>query len=458
MSRGCSHPTARIRLCQYMAKYSNSRAFVELITLSLLHITVSSREVRYGLPFSHDKRRQDSYVVKGFPILRWATGALWDEANIWLAGIAQSIPIKDINIKTIRSLAYALLTFMRFVELEGRAWNYLPMIPAERTINRYRKHLVDARDNNEIAASTASAKMSVAIRLFRWAQNSEIISAVPFEVTTKKVIKVPDRYGRDIAISVDFSNLSIPNRRASVDRVEGGLMPISPEYQDQLLEFANEKLSRELYLMLRIAFESGLRIESICDLKLNSINWAVMDHSEPSIYWLHVGPNVDGAPVTTKYGVSGAVMIGADLLQDLKEYCLSTRRLLREGKAPPENRSLLFITSMGNPYVRREGVDGSAVNSIVYDMKAKAVASGLSFDDFHFHRARATFGVSIVQCGIDCGMPLSDVIVFARDCMLHKDVETTLLYVKFLQNSKIKAKYANEYTKAILGAHGERHK
>lgn len=447
-----------MRLCQYMAKYSNSTAFVELITLTLMHIAVSPWDVSYGLPFRHDKRRQENYILKGFPILRWATGALWDEANIWLASIAQSIPVKDISIKTIRSLAYALLTFMRFVEIEGRAWNYLPMIPAERTINRYRKHLIDLRQDHQIAASTASAKMSVALRLFRWAQKNEIISTLPFEHATKKVFKIPDRYGRDITITVDFSNLSIPNRKASVDRLEDGLMPVSSEYRDELLEFAHTQMSRELYLMLRVAFESGLRIESICDLKINTIGWAVRDQFEANIYWLQVGPEVDGAPVTTKYRVSGAVMITADLLQDLKEYGASTRRLLREARASSQNRSLLFITSKGNSYGRRENMDGSAINSLVYDMKQKAALSGLDFDDFHFHRARATFGVSIVQCGIDCRIALSDVIAFARDCMLHRHAETTMLYLKFLQNSKVKEKYANEFTKLVLGKYGERFK
>jgi integrase len=439
-----------------MAKYSNSTAFVELITLTLLHIAVSPWDVSYGIPFSRDKRRQENYVVKGFPILRWATGALWDEANIWLAGIAQSIPVKDVSIKTIRSLAYALLTFMRFVELGDRAWNYLPMIPADRTINRYRKHLIDLRNDHEIAASTTSAKMSVVLRLFRWAQANEIISPLPFERATKKVLKIPDRYGRDMTISIDFSNLSIPNRKASVDRLEDGLMPVSREYRDDLLEFANTQMSREFYLMLRVAFESGLRIESICDLKLKTIEWAMRDQFETSIYWLQVGPDVDGAPVSTKYRVNGTVMITADLLQDLKEYATSSRRILREGRTPPQNRSLLFITGMGNSYGRRENMDGSAINSLVYDMKQKATMSGLNFDDFHFHRARATFGVSIVQCGIDCGIRLSDVIPFARDCMLHRHVETTMLYVKFLQNSKIKEKYANEFTKLMMGNFGKR--
>ncbi|MNJ68405.1 hypothetical protein D3C77_646520 [compost metagenome] len=85
---------------------------------------------------------------------------------------------------------------------------------------------------------------------------------------------------------------------------------------------------------------------------------------------------------------------------------------------------------------------------------------GLNFDDFHFHRARATFGVSIVQCGMECepSIPLSDILSFARDCLLHKDVETTMKYVRFLQNSKIKAKYANEYTAAMMGRYNERSK
>lgn len=443
-----------------MAKGSKYIAFVELITLTLFHITVAPGVASYALPFAHDLKRQRKYVVIGFPILRWSTGALWDEANIWLGALAQSIPTQDIRIKSIRFLAYALLTFMRFVESEGRAWNYLPLIPADRIINRYRKHLIDARENGELAASTVSAKMSVVLRLFRWAQINKIISSVAFEVTSVKVVKVPDRYGRELAVSVSFSNLAIPNRKASTDRVEGGLMPVSIGYRNELIDFARDHLSYELYLMLRIAFESGLRIDSICDLKVNTIHWATPDFFDAGLSWLQVGPNVDGAPVTTKFGVQGVVMIGTALLDELKEYCKSIRRITRENRAPENCQALLFITTSGSSYGRRLNADGSAINSLIYAAKEKARKMGLSFDDFHFHRARATFGVAIVQCGMECipSIPLSDVLSFARDCLLHKDIETTMTYVRFLQNSKIKAKYANEYTAVMMGRHAERSK
>lgn len=288
-----------------MAKYSKCMAYVELITLTLFHITVAPGTASYALPFSHDLTRQRNYIVQGFPILRWSTGELWDEANIWLGALAQSIPTQDIRIKSIRFLAYALITFMRFVESEGRPWNYLPVIPADRTINRYRKHLIDARKSGELAASTVSAKMSIVLRLFRWAQKNEIISSVAFEVTSVKVVKVPDRHGRELAVSISFSNLAIPNRKASADRVEGGLMPVSISYRDELIDFARDHLSYELYLMLRVAFETGLRIESICDLKVNTINWGTPDYFDARLSWLQVGPNIDGAPVATKYGVQG---------------------------------------------------------------------------------------------------------------------------------------------------------
>lgn len=456
----CSNSRAWGWLCQYMAKYSNCMAYVELITLTLFHISVSPGTTAYVLPFGHDPARQRRYVIRGFPILRWASGAFWDEANIWLGQLAQSIPVKDITIKTIRAIAYALLTFMRFVETEGRAWNYLPMIPADRTINRYRKHLIDARDAGVLAPSTAKAKMSIALRLFRWAQANKVISLVSFEVTSSKVLKVPDRYGRELAISIQFSNLSIPNRKKAVDRVEGGLLPVSQDYKNQLLKFASIALSSELDLMLRIAFESGLRIESICDLKINTIYWAAPDMYAPGLYWLQVGPNVEGAPVSTKYGVNGSVMIGSDLLQELRDYGKSTRRLLNEQHASVDNRSLLFITRRGNPYGRHVDADRSAINSMVYDMKARARSAGLNFDDFHFHRARATFGISIVQCGMDCqpNIAMSDVLAFARDCLLHQHVDTTMTYVKFLERTKIKTRYANEYTSAIMGLHSEREK
>lgn len=436
-----------------MAKHCKPTASIEFITLSLLHVTATAVSIEYALPFAHDPRRQQEYLIQGFPILRWASGEMWNEANVWLGAQAQNIPVKDTSIKTVRSIAYGLLTFMRFLEQEELPWNYLPIVTAERAINRYRKFLIDSRTDGKLMPATASSKMAVIIRFYRWAQINNVISDAAFEVTTSKLVKIADRYGRDLAVKISFSNLSIKNRKVLKDRVEGGLMPVSVDYKNQILEFAYSHLSIELYYMMRIAFESGLRVDSICDLKVETLNRARTDYYAPSLCWLPVGPSVSGAPVVTKYGVTGEVMISADLVRELKDYCKSLRRIKREIRSSGNSRELIFITSQGHSYGRSEQRDGSSINALVYHAKAKARAVGLNFDDFHFHRARATFGLNVVQCGLDCvpTIPLTAVIAFARDCLLHKNVENTMTYVRFAQNGAVKTNVANEYTKLFMG-------
>ncbi len=436
-----------------MAKHCKRTASIDFITFSLLQVTATTASIEYALPFAHQASRQQDYVIQGFPILRWASGEMWNEANVWLGAQAQNIPVKDTSIKTVRSIAYSLLTFMRFIEREGLPWNYLPIVTAERAINRYRKFLIDARSDGKLMPATASSKMSVLLRFYRWAQMNSVIGDAAFEVTNSKLVKIADRCGRDMAMKISFSNLSIKNRRVLKDRVEGGLMPVSMEYKNHILEFAYSYLSIELYYMLRIAFESGLRIDSICDLKVETLSKARADYYVPSLCWLPVGPGVSGAPVATKYGVAGEVMISADLVRELKDYCKSVRRLKRESRCSESSRALIFITSHGRSYGRNEQRDGSSINALVYHAKLKAKAVGLNFDDFHFHRARATFGVNIVQCGLECvpEIPLTAVIAFTRDCLLHKNIENTMTYVRFAQNGAIKSNVANEYTKLFMG-------
>ncbi len=433
-----------------MAK-SKMRAFVETITLTLYQVTLTKADVGYILPFSHLPSRQLNYTVEGFPLLRWKDSTIWFEANIWLSSMAQSIPLKDLSIKTIQSLAMSLLTFMRFCESEGVGWNYLPIVPAERAINRYRRFLIESRESGAISPSTASAKMSVIIRMYRWCMLGDLLTSIPFETKEQKLISFTDRYGRVLTKDIDLSNLRIRNKKVVADRVEGGLQPVSLAYRNEIIAFARHHLSYEMYLMLRVSFESGLRVDSLSDLKVNSVEWAFEDSSTPLLSWISVGPSVNGAPVRTKFGVNGRVIIGTELLVELKEYAKSKRRLLREVKAPSERKELLFLTSHGNSYARAGNLGGSTLNSLVYEMKKKAKENGKDFDDFHFHRARATFGVSIVSAGIDAKVPLNNVLAFARDLLLHADVRTTMTYVAYVQNSGVKMKYANEYTAFILG-------
>jgi len=141
-------------------------------------------------------------------------------------------------------------------------------------------------------------------------------------------------------------------------------------------------------------------------------------------------------------------MVPLAVLQDLKRYAFSTRRLLREAKANAEDKGLLFLTKSGSAYTVE------TVDRLVYVMRKKAVSFGLHFmHRFKFHQSRATFGTWLMQLLLNAGSK-TDAICMVRDAMLHKDEKTTLGYIKFLENSRAKAYLAAEFNAAFTGLSG----
>ncbi|WP_375286987.1 tyrosine-type recombinase/integrase [Burkholderia pseudomallei] len=113
-------------------------------------------------------------------------------------------------------------------------------------------------------------------------------------------------------------------------------------------------------------------------------------------------------------------MVPKAVLADLKTYASSTTRLLREAKAHRNDKNLLFLARSGRPYTVE------TVNRLVYEMRRRAVASGLQFmQRFRFHQSRATFGTWLMEILLDNKVKTSVAIRVVRDAMLHKDERTT---------------------------------
>ncbi|MDP1045416.1 site-specific integrase, partial [Klebsiella pneumoniae] len=75
-------------------------------------------------------------------------------------------------------------------------------------------------------------------------------------------------------IIVQSSELSIKNRKANALRLEDGLLPVSADDRDIILEYAAEHASWELYLLLTLGFYTGMRLGTLCDLKVSSLERA----------------------------------------------------------------------------------------------------------------------------------------------------------------------------------------
>ncbi len=228
-------------------------------------------------------------------------------------------------------------------------------------------------------------------------------------------------------------------------------MPLTTEGMRQVREYVDMNASLELALMLRVGFETGLRLDSILDLKVETLERTAPDPIAPSSWYrIALGPAAK-PPVRTKGGVSGMVPIPKALLSDLKAYATSTRRLKRQADAAQENRDLVFLTRFGNPYSDPEG---RAVNVEMSRLRAAAVAEGIEvFRDFHFHRTRATFATLLMRAALG-HLEVADAVAFVREACLHKNEATTLKYVKFIETSKAMAEAADQFTREFMGLVG----
>ena len=128
-------------------------------------------------------------------------------------------------------------------------------------------------------------------------------------------------------------------------------------------------------------------------------------------------------------------------------------RLKREALAAPEDKDLVFLTRYGRRYVDPDSGSGSAVGRAMVVLRRKATQAGLAFaKHFHFHMTRATFGTSLTSLLLSQeGATEKAVLDLVSTLMLHKDVSTTLKYIKFVTQARMKAKVANEFSEAYLG-------
>lgn len=382
-------------------------------------------------------------LLERLPQLFWDDQSTWGEANLWSLELAETR-----DVKTVRSAMHHLLGYANWLEKENVHWWDFPARMSERCLTRFRGQLIMMRDHGIVAASTASVRMSTVIRFYRWLmQNGLLSTSWPMWAERQVGIRLSNGFGLEHTLNVVTTDLAIPSASvAGAIGLEDGVMPLSNTGMKQVLELADARASAELQLMLRIGFGSGLRLGSILDLKLDTLQHASEDHV-PGWHRLAVGPGASPT-VATKFGHSGLVPIPTGLLHELCEYSESTRRLRRQAIAESQNRDLLFLTRFGRPYF---GLDTRAVNVEVHRLRTAGEECGIEvMRNFHFHRTRATFATMLMRAALKC-LPVGDAVQFVREACLHKDEATTLQYVKFIESTLAMAEAADAFTEAFMG-------
>ncbi|QKJ66824.1 site-specific integrase [Deefgea piscis] len=378
--------------------------------------------------------------VERLPQVFWLTGEPWSELNLWALEMGRN---RDVNLKTIHSLLEHLHKYANWLEQEQLDWRHFPQTKAHRVLVRFRGFLVEARDRRELSPSTTTARMNAVIRFYRYAASRNFISRdAPMWRDKSVVLPYFDAVGFERTMTRITTDISIPNRRRPGIRLEGGLLPLSEDHMVEMLQFAKESASEELYLMLLIGCFSGARLGTITTLRVSALNEAIRDSQVSGMWIIPVGP---GTGIASKFDVSGDLMIPDQLMTILKAYMTSRRHLERVIRANNANKSYLFLSRFNRPY------KVAAVDREMVHFRRVGQIAGLRFlQNFKFHQTRATYGTWLMSICLSATSVKAS-IEFVKRAMHHKNESTTFGYITFIKNTQIKIEVANNFAEAFLG-------
>jgi integrase len=370
--------------------------------------------------------------------------------------------------ETIGANGKDLLAYANWLEDVGKQWWQCPAQERDRPLNRYRGFLCESSltenaernsQADEILTSTvisptlASRRMATVKAFYQWLLSRGILSP-GFQLWSEKKIRIPyeDATGFRRHIEVVQTSLDIRvSKSPNADGLEDGLHPVSIDIRDKILDLAHRRSSRELLFMLSLGFWSGLRLGSICDLKIQTLENALPIHGNPDLMLLSIGPQ-SNPPVQMKLDQnSSGIVIPTRLLTDLMDYAVGLRRGKRAKLAKHEHRHLVFLTKEGNPYGSKGSDRSPSVNREMSRLRRLARQEGLKIDDFTFHCSRATFATMWASCARDAGK-LHEFFPTLKRMLAHKHDATTWRYIRWAEKQKVRSEVMDAFTKSMFGA------
>lgn len=416
-------------------------AVLEYINFQPMIFSPNSSENDYGLVIDQERSSFDS-----FPQIFFSGGEPWLEANryaLYRAGESGK------NLKTIHREMNHLSKYADWLESNRLHWLHFPKKKEQRCLFRFRGALIEQRDNGLIAPSTTSQAMNSVVSFYRWAVKNGYVnrSSKLFEDETK-VLSFFDSLGFRRTMNVTKSELSIPNRARTGQRLEDGLLPICQASVKVLMTYLSQHRNKELYLMTKVALQSGCRFGTITTLNISAIENAYPDYMLSSVMRVKVGP---GTGVKTKHDVSGEIYFPKTLLSELIDYFNSAEAILRRSRASKDLQKNVFLTSRGNRYTNQ------TFGTLQQRLKEELINAGnTEFGRYKFHQLRATFGTMLMRSLLKIqGVTSMNAIEFVKDAMLHKHESTTWKYIKFIEKEPIEEQFLDTLWMVFTGPEDE---
>lgn len=432
-------------------------ARLEYIRLPLGRCEVKDGTVVFKQQFVVDPKTHVKIPVspERVPQLLWANGKSWDEANLWLLARTRQLLSGQLKEDTVSTNGKDLLAYSNWLETTGMSWWECHQNDDQRPLNLYRGYLVKSYEQSLIAPTLASRRMATLKTFYRWLLSERILSP-GFTLWSERNVRIAyeDAFGFKRHIETVRTSLDIKAEKYSPSELslEEGLQPVSLDVRDAILDLAHRRFSHELFLILSLGFWSGLRLGTICDLKIQTIENAVRIHDCPALMHISVGPQAN-PPVRMKLDQSSdGIVVPTRLLEELLEYSISLARGKRIVLAKPEHKHLLFLTVKGNPYGRGKGDRSASVNAEMSRFKRLARTEGLKIDDFTFHWSRATFATMWARVA-RANNNLHQFMPTLKRMMAHKHDRTTERYIRWVEKEKVRAEVMDEFTRTMFGSY-----
>lgn len=408
------------------------------------------------------------------PFVLAGDSAPWYDACLFIIKQLESKAVP--NMATYHGVADDLSLFKQYLEAHDINYKKFPKRKLHRPTYRYRGHLEQLIQCEEIAASTARRRMSSVIRFYRWLlQDGLIVPEFPMWDEDEIFIRYTDNKGFSRTKSVLTTDVSVivsKNSDPYAGTIDDGgkLRPLSIEEQEYLMTALSEIKNTRIKLMHLVSIFTGARIQTVLTLKIKHVmrEGLLSDVLEVSI------PAGPGTGIDTKGSKNAVLYIPRWLYDQLRIYAESDRaKLLQQRAGDCSDNQYLFLTDRGRPFYQsisdktqstKRPIYGQSVREYIrtYIIPRVRELTGDSNWRYKFHDLRATYGMnltdsqmSLVQSG---EKTLHQVREFVKTRMWHRSSSTTDIYLQFRGNLKmvrqVQLTYENFLTKLARKAIG----
>lgn len=384
------------------------------------------------------------------PTLFSDEGAFLSEPNSYFFYLKAIKKAKDLS-----PCSRALLKYYQFLEDEQLEWNHFPPIKRLKPTYQFRSHLLKLIKCGKLAHSTANTYVNQVKNFYLWTMHEGYLhikreQEAPFKMEFVQVKNLGMLAHIRPTFIVKTSDLRIKVPKDSDSQNIRPLSPLNQSFLDLLISFL-PKISEELRLQVLLSIDTGMRIEEIATLSLDALKTATPVAESQHRFELTLCPQATG--VQTKFGKKRRVEISIELLEAVREYQISERRLNRANKLIKKISQLkddssvlnhnrievlercerfepLFISQQGNPMTRE------TIESRWIELRIEIQKVECSFKH-RFHDLRATYGTYRLNDLLDAQLSTVEALELLMGWMGHKDESTTWKYLRYLKRREV---------------------